>query len=315
MTLVLCDLGGTNCRFTVPGEGDRIESDRIVALRNDDFDDFLSALQAYRAKAGLSRIEQLVVALAAPAQASEVQLTNRDWVLSKQSLSAALDGAEVTFLNDLQAVALGLDATGLRTSLLNQGHPDPGGNRLVFNIGTGFNTAVLAPDGTVLACEAGHATFPAETAFDRRLQDWASERYGRCSLDRVLSGSGLVAVHDLVRAAHGHGGTSLTSNAILTAGLRADDDAAVEACNEFCRIAGRAAGDLALTFFATNGVWITGGLGRALQPFLKPESSGFMEACFRKGRMRDLAEALPIHVIEGDEAPLFGCLQFARSRM
>ena len=311
MTLVMCDLGGTNCRFTTPDGGGGIDRDRIVALKNDDFTDFLSALQAYRNGAGIGPIEQLIVALAAPALASEVQLTNRDWVLSKHELSTALEGAEVAFLNDLQAVALGLDATGLRTRRLNEGHPDPLGNRLVVNFGTGFNTAVLAPDRTVLACEAGHATFPAETAFDRQLQDWAGTLYGRCSLDRVLSGSGLVAIHDLVRGEQ----SGKTSHAILTAALRGDDGDAVQACHEFCRIAGRATGDHALTFFATGGVWISGGLGRALWPLLNAPDSGFLQNCFRKGRMQALAEALPIYVIEGDEAPLFGCLQFARARM
>jgi len=189
MTLVMCDLGGTNCRFTTPDGGGGIDRDRILALKNDDFTDFLSALQAYRNGAGIGPIEQLIVALAAPALASEVQLTNRDWVLSKHELSTALEGAEVAFLNDLQAVALGLDATGLRTRQLNQGHPDPLGNRLVVNFGTGFNTAVLAPDGTVLACEAGHAdrkqisfNFPARTC-ERRQN---TSQLQHCNLDPTV---------------------------------------------------------------------------------------------------------------------------------
>ncbi|MEX0286947.1 MAG: glucokinase [Paracoccaceae bacterium] len=308
MTLVLCDLGGTNCRFAMPDSGD---IGPVTAFKNDNHVDFLSAVQAYCAQMKVSRIDGLIVALAAPTQAQEIQLTNSSWVLSNSNLQSALYGAEVAFLNDLQAVALGLDGPGLNVRTLRTGHPSSKCHRLVVNIGTGFNTAALTAEGTVLACEAGHATFPAETEFDHLIQAVFARRFGRCSLDRVLSGSGLMTIYDIACKFLEQETEHKTSEALLIAAIQGSQTAATMACSEFCRLVGRISGDLALTFLATGGVWMTGGLGRALEPLLRAGRTGFFEALEDKGRMTDLAKTFPIHVIQNDVAALQGCLRYA----
>ena len=310
MSPILCDLGGTNCRFAMVGTSGEFDPASVRPMRNDGHDSFLTALRAYCRDADIQRVERLVVAVAAPANEDEIRLTNRDWRLSKTELRKALDGAGIDFINDLQAIAFGLAGAASDGRLVHKGSPDAGGASLVVNVGTGFNTAVLPAGGRPLACEAGHATFPVETDFDRRLQTRFTNRFGRCSLDRILSGSGLVAIHQELCAANGWPVTRSSSEEIVSEALEVADSPAGATCGEFCRILGRTAGDLGLTFLATGGIWITGGLGRALAPLLGGPDSAFLSAFRAKGRMSEMVETLPIHVIESEDVALRGCLHW-----
>ena len=54
-----------------------------------------------------------------------------------------------------------------------------------------------------------------------------------------------------------------------------NNNQAVEALNLFCLCLGRVAGDLALTCMAKGGVYIAGGIGKKILPFL--QNSAFRE--------------------------------------
>ena len=79
--------------------------------------------------------------------------------------------------------------------------------------------------------------------------------------------------------------------------MESHDPAAKDALSLFCTCLGRVAGDLALTNMARGGVYISGGIGRQILPFLKV--SGFRSAFDDKaphgGLMRSIATVVVTH--------------------
>ena len=78
-------------------------------------------------------------------------------------------------------------------------------------------------------------------------------------VENLLSGPGLALLHRALSS------QAFSSDQVL-ANAKAGDEAALKTAETFLRFLGRIAGDLALAFDARGGVYIGGGVGRALAP-------------------------------------------------
>src|SRR4029450_9089592 len=93
-----------------------------------------------------------------------------------------------------------LNASEVRT--LQAGEADQRGNIALIAAGTGLGEALLHnvdARSAPVASEAGRAAFAARNERDIQLMRWLTARYGRASVERVVSGLGLINVH---RAVH-----------------------------------------------------------------------------------------------------------------
>ena len=82
-----------------------------------------------------------------------------------------------------------------------------------------------------------------------------------------------------------------------------------QALDVFVSIYGAEAGNLALKFKATGGVFVGGGIAPKIVEKLK--APVFIEAFKAKGRMRRLLEAVPLRVIMNDKTALLGAARRA----
>jgi glucokinase len=78
----------------------------------------------------------------------------------------------------------------------------------------------------------------------------------------------------------------------------------VATLNSFVSILGTEAGNLALKVLATGGVYLGGGIPPRILPAL--EEGRFLDAFQAKGRMSDLMERMPVHVILNPKVALLG---------
>ena len=313
MIIRVCDLGGTHCRIGQYVDG-RLDAASVARFRNADHASFAALMTHYHASAGVAPADRLVIALAAPVTGDVVALTNLDWTIDRQEISRAVGVPEVYLINDFEALGHALSSPqALQSESLQEGTRTARGTRLILGAGTGFNCAARLTDGSVAICEAGHSTFVAETELDRALQARISQKHGRCSNDRVLSGSGLAEISLTLCELEGRTPRYVTSQQIVPAALAQEDDLAVRCCEEFVRMLGRAAGDLALVFLANGGVYVTGGMAHALQGFIVGSESRFLQAFKAKGRMTENMETIPVHLVLDDNAALLGCHEFQAS--
>ena len=87
-------------------------------------------------------------------------------------------------------------------------------------------------------------------------------------------------------------------------GLSGKSPLCEQAVDLFVEIYGAAAGNLALKFLATGGVYIGGGIGPKILPKLK--DGRFIRAFCDKGRLRPLLEKIPVRVVLNDKTALLG---------
>jgi glucokinase len=240
--------------------------------------------------------------------------------MDEVALANALDLSSVHLLNDLLAFAHAvpeLREEDLYT--LNEGHAVPEGAIAVVAPGTGLGEAYLTWDGAryrAYPSEGGHADFAPANTLEAGLIEVLRRRFGHVSYERVCSGSGLPNIYAYLRDG-GHGeepawlaeelaGSRDHTPAILTAAL--DDERPCELCRMtldlFISILGAMAGNCALSFMATHGVYLGGGIPPRIIPAL--QKGPFMQSFCRKGRMSGLMQEIPVHVILNPKVALLG---------
>ncbi len=309
--IIVADIGGTNTRVAL-ARGAGLIADSLRHFRNAGQPGLESMLAEYLAAEG-ARPDLCCVAVAGPVQGGRAVMTNRDWRMSEDSIARATGAGRAILLNDLQAQghALGSVPPG-RIRTLVEGPVEDGGPMLVVGLGTGVNAAPVhgnGPGRVVLPSECGHVTLPvtSEEDFDlgRFIEALAPEpgRTRRASVEEALSGRGLANIHNFLCARAGVPGRD-DSHAIIHA-LAMGDPFARAAVKMQTRLLGQVLGDLALIHMPIGGIFLIGGMARALAPFA--EAFGLAET-FRAPRWIDLLEhAFRVSVIEDDNAALLGC--------
>jgi glucokinase len=172
--------------------------------------------------------------------------------------------------------------------------------------GTGFGVAGLARSdrGDVeVAGEGGHGAFAPSDDIEMEILQILNRRFGRTSIERILSGPGLHNLYSALAEIHG-AAPVLADEAAVTAAAETGDALANETLDRFCAILGSVAGDLALTFGARGGVYISGGLAPRMADRLA--GGGFRSRFEAKGRMSTFMAEIPTTLIQHPYAALVG---------
>ncbi|HDR27242.1 glucokinase [Rhodovulum sp.] len=305
MTRLVVDIGGTNTRAAL-AEGPAIIEDSIRRYRNDGFDGLCSVLMRFLAEAGSPRIDGACAALAGPVQGGRGRLTNLDWSIDAADIARVTGADRVRLLNDLQAQGHALDQLEPDALVpVLDGPRAPGGVRLVIGLGTGVNVTVVhrTPTGRlVTANEAGHVSLPVASEDDLSLARFAAGEDGFAAVEDVLAGRGLATLYGWVTARAG-ATRRLEGPAIIAAAP--GDPAAELALRSYTAMLGRVAGDLALHHLPYGGIYLIGGVARAMTPHLA--RLGLDDSFRAKGRLSGLMENFAIATITDDFAALRGC--------
>jgi glucokinase len=298
--VLLGDIGGTNARFAVlssPEEAAVSLPSTLTSLHASPVDAIRAALRGRDD----SPPQSAFLAVAARVEGPAVRLTNAPWTIDAAAIGRHFNLAQVVLVNDYIPVAAALTAFGDgHRDLVRLGPdlPDRPGAKLVLGPGTGLGAAALLPFGERFALqptEAAHTDFgPSD---ERQMALWRHvERIdGRVTAETLLSGPGLLRLYQACAAANGHGASCATPEAVTSAAIAATDAPAAEALRLFAHLLGRFAGDLALVFDATGGVFIGGGIAPTIIPYL---NGGDFRAGFEdKAPYNDLMGRIPTWVI------------------
>ncbi|MEM7710523.1 MAG: glucokinase [Pseudomonadota bacterium] len=310
---LVADVGGTNTRVAM-ARGRIIQTDTIRRYRNRDFADLAPVLKTYCETAGGPAPVGACVAVAGPVADGVARLTNLDWSIDRARLLDATGAAGGDILNDLQAQghALGHLPPGACETVIAGDRPAAGAVRLVIGVGTGFNAAPVhvTPTGRVVPpCEAGHATLPVRTEADLRLATFVSTAHGFPAVEDVLSGRGLEQLYRWLATEAGSDDVFLAAEIMA----RTETDPRARATvTQFVRLLGTVAGDLALIHLPFGGVYLVGGVARAMGQHLC--ALGFPDAFRDKGRFAGFLSQFPVHLVADDFAALTGCAAFLSER-
>jgi glucokinase len=297
-TWIVADIGGTHARFA---RWSPCGLDAFARYDNDNFADLAALIDRYRRHTAPAA-RQALLAFALPVGTGEMRMTNRDWTFSAEGLRAALGLSRLRVVNDFVAAAAGIGGLAPHERTHIGGSAQARGATLVLGPGTGLGAAAIARlDGRehVIASEAGHMSAAPAGALAQAAYERARKRFGRVSWERLLCGEGLALFDAAARAAD-----EVRPPAAVAAAAQAGEDAALRAASAFSRALGEFAGDVALAFGATGGVYLTGGV-------LKGLGESFDTAALRagfedKGRFRALLREVPCYRVDADDLALRG---------
>ena len=307
---LLADIGGTNARFALFDRGVIGPIDVQAVADHARAPDAVAAFLARHQSA--APIEVAAIGVAGPVDNGRCVFTNSNWVVDAAELAAAFGFRRVDVINDFEATAhalLHLQPSDLFAVGGGEARAAP---RVVLGPGTGLGVACMVPGDppVTIATEGGHATAPATDHRQDMVIQHLRTRFAHVSTERVLSGDGLVNLHDAIAAIDGRSVPARSPSQITEAALAGACPVCREALDMFCAMLGTVAGDLALTFGGRGGVYIAGGI---VPRFVDHLARSTFRAQFEaKGRFRDYLAAIPVQVILKPDAAVVGLAALAR---
>jgi glucokinase len=310
--ILLGDVGGTYARFALAGRRS------IGSTWSTEVGANASVIDALRGFLALDHggepISGALLAAAGPVEGGRCKLTNAAWILDEEEIARTLHLPWIRIVNDLEAVAAGLpDIDPAQTRLIGPDRVLPGAPMAVVAPGTGLGTAcvVVGPAGPcVVASEGGHAALAATSDHEDRIIAVLRKRFGRVSAERVLSGPGLVNLHQAIAELDGSASVRRTPSQVTEGAFDGSSPVCRAAIDTFCAMLGAFAGDVALTFGAKGGIYIGGGIVPRFVDYLA--QSAFRERFISKGRMRPYVETIPTRVILHPNPAFVGLMSLAR---
>ena len=304
---LLADIGGTNTRMAL-SDGKTVRSDTITRFKNADYAEFTDIVRRYMADAGIMGVDRACVAAAGPGVDGRAEMTNLDWTIASADIAAASNAAQVGLLNDLQAQGHCLTSlhTGDYETVLRGTHaPRPNDTQIVIGMGTGFNAAPVyhTEHGTfVPPAEIGHARIAVADDTQIKVAKYVNKTDGFISNEHILAGRGLERIDAALN------NRTDRSAADIMAAAGAGDATAIHVAQTQASFAGGVYGDMALATLPLGGIYLIGGVARALTPYLA--SDVFANAFRAKDRFSEFNAQFSVHVILDDFAALKGCASY-----
>lgn len=309
--LVAVDIGGTHARFAMAeiGPDGAITLGEQATLHTKDHASFQTAWEDFAAQQGGTLPKATAIAVAGPVGGDIIQFTNNPWILRPALIPKKLNVERFTLVNDFGAVGHAVARAGVEHFVHLSGPDVPlpaAGTISIVGPGTGLGVAHVWRDGAgyrVQATEGGHTDYaPIDTIEDAILAR-LRQRYRRVSVERVVSGPGIVDIYEALAGMEGRAIQQVDDRTLWQLGTSGEDSLAAAAVDRFCLSLGSVAGDLALAQGASS-VVIAGGLGLRIRDTLL--RSGFAERFRAKGRFEALMAALPVKLITHPQPGLFG---------
>jgi glucokinase len=317
------DIGGTNTRLALfSSEGKRADPEAIEVFSSRTYKKFNLAVRAFMERHERP-IERACFGVAGPVVHGRCEAPNLAWAVDLEDLQAELGIENVILINDLEANAYGISVLQPDDfALLNEGQAEREGNAALISAGTGLGEAGLIWEGDryrPFPSEGGHADFAPRNEIEVALLNYLRKEHEHVSFEHVLSGPGL---HNIYRFLRDTGGGEeppwLTDSfakadpavIISRAALAKTNPLCEQALDLFVSIYGAEAGNLALKFKATGGVFVGGGIAPKIISKLKEPN--FLNAFVSKGRMRILLCNMPVQVILNEKTALLGAAHVAR---
>ena len=300
-----------------------------------DFADLVPMVKVFMGQAaqqlnrGFSGIRAACFGIAGPVVQNTSQLTNLGWTLAADRLQRELAIPTVELVNDFAAIGYGvtaLDDSDIAT--LQAGDPVERGPIAVLGAGTGLGEAYLTWQGEqyrVYATEGGHTSFAPRSELQEELLDCLLQQYERVSVERIVSGNGIVAIYQFLRDRGGQESANVAAAvrqwerdrsqdagaAIGRAAVQGSDPLSIETLRLCVDAYGAEAGDFALKILPTAGLYVAGGIAPKILPLL--QQGDFMHAFYDKGRLKDVLAPIPVRVVLNPEVGSIGAAVRAAS--
>jgi len=321
MQLLAGDIGGTKTVLalsTIDGGGVHLlQKKRYASKAYGSAEDIISQ---YIKESGIDPGSAAVsIGIAGAVTRGKCRTTNLPWTVEEVSLKESFKFRHAKLLNDFQAVAYGVPHLRREdVSIINEGRPDRKGPIAIIGAGTGLGEGMAffsesSKSYEVIPSEGGHSSFSPTNEEEIGLLKYLIDREGHVSFEKVLSGQGLFNIYNYLadsgyaeRTEEVTGRLSEGDPAALISefGLSGSDALCRRSLEMFVRIYGTEAGNLALKFLPSGGLYLAGGIAPKIIKFL--QKGIFMDGFTGKGPLSGLLKNIPVYVILNEDVGLIG---------
>jgi glucokinase len=333
MTYLLAgDLGGTKTllRLVTAADPDRAQFERsyhsptypnIIAIVRD----FVAAAQT---QLGQIEIASACLGIAGAVIDRASYLPNLEWHINAEELERELHIPTLKLINDFTAIGYGIpQLQPIDLHVLQAGTSIPRAPIAIIGAGTGLGQGFLIHNGghyQVMPTEGGHVDFAARSRQEFELFEYIckSKQLDRISVERVLSGAGIVSIYQYLRDTGNFSETFDVANVVRlweSSTAAVDPTAAISAMaiaktdplsqatmKMFVSLYGAEAGNLALKTLPYAGIYIAGGIAAKNLPLLTDGT--FMAAFNHKGRVSNILAEIPVAVVLNPQVGLLGAV-------
>jgi len=309
--LLLGDIGGSYARFALADAGS-LQFLHVSVVSCADYTSLEMALDEFLKAHTTWPLAAICLAAAGPVQDERIRLTNNHWTANSRSLSQRFGGIPVRLMNDFAAIAWSIPVLQ-GDDLANIGELsaacdwDRDFTVAVIGPGTGLGMAgLLGRDGRlqVVAGEGGNAGFAPESESQLAVLQQLRKQSEFVSIEQLVSGAGLENLYRAISSLQARPVSGPSAADIFANAKAGDDPLALQAVDLFFEILGQAAGNLALTMGAIDGVYIAGGIVPRYRERL--QQSKFRAGFENKGRYRPYMQTIPTQLIVHSQAGLLG---------
>lgn len=312
------DIGGTKALWTIWQDAEVLDRGTAATNTITDFTEFIKTLTDDFTTANHGcKITHLSFALAGPVTDEKLQLTNTGQIIDLAEIRVAFPDTDIIVLNDLEALAHSIDHLTMPDQVAlfrSAASSHAKGAKAVLSIGTGLGVAAVSREGIVIPSEGGHIDFTPIGEKQRSIYDKLESQYGHVSYERLLSGQGLSNIFSYILEELDASNTDALAcrsrqkmhPAQITAMAKSGNREALRVFHIFSEILGAACGNYALTYMATGGIYIGGGMITKILPLINREA--FENAFLNKGRFKDFINNIPVYVILDETAPSIGAM-------
>lgn len=331
MSVLTGDIGGTRARLRLY-ENDRIRAQKTFFSQQ--YTSLSAIIQQFFLDIGATVMPDMAcLAVAGPVIKKNndqlIKVTNLPWSCSAKHLQKQFSIKTVRLINDLQAAGYALNVVSTKDlSCLQEGRAIPKAPKLLLGLGTGFGQSLLVyheGKGYIpLASEAGHMDFAPSDDFSWHLSNAAyaslPSNVNSLTLESMLSSRGLLHIYHYCqqsvdsRISFPMGeklGSTLTPELIIDCANK-NDPLALEVVKRYVLLLGAYAGNAALACLPEAGVYIMGGVARAIEPWLK--DIAFTKAFTNKVSMSALLQGIPIHLVTQEDIGLLGSYLYSQKK-
>jgi glucokinase len=284
--------------------------------------DGLSGLLATFIKTEGIPVHSACLGVAGPVRGGRSKISNLPWVIDCGEVAKQLKLNSVGLLNDLEAYAYGIDGLDSKDFItLSEGAEEAEGNRAVISAKTGLGMAGLYWDGFrhhPFACEGGHSDFAPRNEIQTELLVYLQKKYGRISCERVLSGPGIKNIYEFLRDTHKAEEPEWLRTELsaapdppaLISKMALEGKAAIcdQTLSIFVSVFGAQAGNCALNFMSTGGIFIGGVIAAKIEARMKDPV--FLESFQDKGRMGAILKDMPVKIVVNDDCGMIGAARY-----
>lgn len=315
---LIADIGGTNARFALSTDAPQYFT-QAQTLEAADFDHVGDAIETYLHAHNIHHLRSISLAVAGPIRNEKVEFPNSHWSIECADLRKRFNVESAKLLNDWEAISYSLSSLGngdlmsiggVWGELSNENY-----TLAALGPGSGLGmSGLIRRDNKLipLVTEGGHAGFSPENPLQVQVLNYLHNKFDtRISIERLLSGPGLVNIHEALCTINSVENPGLIAADIAVAAMAKSDLICEQTFDLFFEMLGQVAGDSALSMGAYDGVFIGGGI---CQRYPGPLAmSSFRKGFENKGRHGHLMKKIPTWLITHKNPGLLGASVFART--